>query len=271
MIYCFSGTGNSAYVARYLSQALHETLHPITWNSLPSEEDLKTQSCLGLICPVYAWGVPYVVEHFIHNLPRPISGQQPYTFAILTCGDDIGRTDDILRRLLLQRGRKIDAIFSLQMRNTYVGLPGFDVDSDETVTRKAQHIRQELPHITQRIIHRAATTRDDVTPGSLPGIKSYILRPIFNALLCRECYFHVDAQRCIHCGRCIRNCPLHNLTATREGIPRWLGHCTLCFGCYHSCPTHAINHAFFTKSKGQVNIIPTSAQAETAPSPKYRS
>ena len=56
MIYYFSGTGNSLYVARHLADALGERLCPMTF---PASTDDKV---IGLVFPVYGWGIPNVVE-----------------------------------------------------------------------------------------------------------------------------------------------------------------------------------------------------------------
>ena len=54
MIYCFSGTGNSQWVADKLKGLLED------------EQDV-----FGMVFPVYAWGIPKVVGEYIStNIKR---------------------------------------------------------------------------------------------------------------------------------------------------------------------------------------------------------
>ena len=127
MIYYFSGTGNSLYVARHLADELGERLCPMTLG-LPSPENLKG-AAVGLVFPVYAWGIPNVVARFVHNistLREDLEGA--FLYVVMTCGDDMGYADKVLEKAL---GRKLDAAFSVLMPDVYVCLPGFDVDSKE--------------------------------------------------------------------------------------------------------------------------------------------
>ena len=48
---------------------------------------------------------------------------------VATCGDDTGLTAREWTALMCEKGLTADAQFSVQMPNTYVLLPGFDVDS----------------------------------------------------------------------------------------------------------------------------------------------
>ncbi|MDE5999215.1 MAG: 4Fe-4S ferredoxin, partial [Bacteroidaceae bacterium] len=105
MFYCFSGTGNSQWVADKLQGLLQD------------EADV-----FGMVFPVYAWGIPKVVKEYIQTHMEDIKASK-YVWAVITCGDDIGYADTILNNLL---GRPVDAVFSVHMPNTYVCLPGFD-------------------------------------------------------------------------------------------------------------------------------------------------
>ena len=54
MIFYFSGTGNSRYVAKHIATLTNDTLVSIT------EKDIKptTDARIGLIFPVHAWSAP---------------------------------------------------------------------------------------------------------------------------------------------------------------------------------------------------------------------
>ena len=255
MIYCFSGTGNSLGVARRLSKALGERLLPMTEALGTAPDFASPEEPLGLVFPVYGWGLPRFVETFVEALPHPAGATPRYVFAVLTFGDDIGRTDRLLSRALARRGWQLAAVFSVQLRNTYVCLPGFDVDTPQVAAEKAQRAAVQLETIVPRIAAREASTPADIVPGACAGLKSYVLRPLFNALLISDRHFRAETVRCTGCGRCARVCPLHNISldeATRT--PRWQGHCTHCLACYHACPQHAVAYGFFTGKKGQVGI-----------------
>lgn len=66
MIAYFSGTGNSRYVAHRLRKQLDEETVFIPMTD-PSTLTFKGES-LGLIVPVYAWGVPPLVIDWIRRL-----------------------------------------------------------------------------------------------------------------------------------------------------------------------------------------------------------
>lgn len=245
MIFYFSGTGNSLHVSRLLADELCEKTCPITAAGLDSPT-LRT----ALVFPVHAWGIPRVVREFIADHANLLAGSQ-YVFAVMTCGDDVGYADRMLDASLRSVcGRAFDAVFSVQMPNTYVCLPGFDVDADETCRAKLAGAQTAVKEIAACVTGREKVRR--LTRGSFPWTKTYILRPLFDRCLVTDRYFRADKSRCILCGKCQASCPVGNIIL--DGLPQWQSHCTGCLACYHACPTHAVNFGSGTKKKGQYKI-----------------
>lgn len=228
MLYCFSGTGNSQWVADKLKGLMED------------EADV-----FGMVFPVYAWGIPMVVREHIEAHQEDIK-KAKYVWAVMTCGDDIGYADQILNKAL---GRKADLVISVHMPNTYVCLPGFDVDKDEVAQAKVQKTLQRIPAVAESIKNQEHKT--EVVRGSFAWMKTYVLRPLFNRFLVTDKYFHTN-KNCIQCKRCVRGCPLDNITTDESGKVVWKHeHCTGCLRCYHRCPSHAVHFGRFTKNKGQ--------------------
>ena len=91
MIYYFTGTGNSQAAAGFFSSRMGEDM-----KSMAEAVRKKDFSCeigenetLGLVFPVYYWGLPTVVVHFLSRLK--LSGKKPYVWAVITCGSSTGR------------------------------------------------------------------------------------------------------------------------------------------------------------------------------------
>jgi Pyruvate/2-oxoacid:ferredoxin oxidoreductase delta subunit len=232
VIYCFSGTGNSQWVADKLK------------GCLPSLEE-DGEGIFGMVFPVYGWGIPKVVNEYIEAHREEIKSAQ-YVWVVMTCGDDIGYADKVLSKAI---GRNPDLVVSVRMPNTYVCLPGFDVDKYEVATTKVQETLKRIPDIAESIKNRE--TKTDVVRGKMAWMKTYVLRPPFNRFLVTDKYFHTN-KRCIRCKRCVRGCPMGNITTDDTGKIVWKHeHCTGCLRCYHRCPNLAVQFGKFTKNKGQ--------------------
>ena len=249
MIYYFSGTGNSLAVAQSIAGGTGQEIS----NHLIATPKGSDNEVVGFVCPVYAWGIPRHFKGIIRDWMRMISTKEiakpEYIFMVLTCGDDIGMTDREMSRLLNEGGHNLDACFSIAMPNTYVCLPGFDIDPADLQQHKLQtakgRILKIVGHINQR--KRGLT---DVVRGTVPRLKSYVLRPLFNSFLTGDKHF-LATNDCIGCGLCQRICPLQNITSSSAGKPQWNGNCADCLRCYHLCPKHAIHYAGRTHTKGQ--------------------
>lgn len=244
MICYFSGTGNSKVVAETIGKLMGDDVRPLTCCSIENTDSL------GIVFPVYAWGLPNVVEEFIKTL-KGIKAD--YVWAVMTCGDDMGYADKVLKKALKASGLPLHAAFSVQMPNTYVCLPGFDIDSEEKANDKIRKTNEKIPFIVEKLKNRENVT--DVVRGPIPFTYTYILRPLFNATLVTDKFFKTNAD-CTKCGKCAKDCPLGNIKmSASDSRPKWKGQCAGCLRCYHQCPKHAVQFGSMTKNKGQKKIF----------------
>ena len=189
--------------------------------------------------PVYGWDVPPIVKKFIRNL-RIDENSPKYIFMVCTCGDDIGHTDKRFFRLLKEKGWECHAAWSVLMPDTYIGLPGFEIDSEKEINQKLSAACQQTQQIAQSIIKREKNIRN-LKNGKFAWTKTHILGWAFYHWLTGDHKFHTKSN-CTHCGKCAKVCPLNNITYTTEGFPKWNGHCSDCLACYHHCPQRAIEY-----------------------------
>jgi Pyruvate/2-oxoacid:ferredoxin oxidoreductase delta subunit/flavodoxin len=247
MIFYFSATGNSEAVAKALGMELGDKAVSITDPDAPRMLGNETAiASLGLVFPVYGWNPPYLIYRFLDNLLR--SGTKPdYLYFVLTCGDDIGKADKRLRKFLRRYNVAFNSIFSVTMPNTYVCLPGFDVDKPRVRQDKLSKVHDRIVEISRLIKGRRNTT--SVTRGALPRLKTGILGWLFAKFLITDRYFHTTSE-CTLCKKCVVVCPQHNISVS-DGKIVWGGNCTGCLSCYHHCPRKAILFGKFSDGKGQ--------------------
>ncbi len=251
MIFCFSGTGNSRRVAERLSRLLGEEVTEMNRTTYEVAASVPVADGLTVwVFPVHSWGLPDFVVRFMRRVGGGCgAGVAGRHYMVCTCGDDIGLAHRQWRRLVADRGWRPMAAYSVQMPNTYVVFPGFDVDSQETARRKLDASEDRVVSVASMIMSGA--TADDVEEGALPWIKSHLVYPYFMKRMISPEPFRVDAGRCIGCGRCENACPLGNVRLGAGRLPAWGADCTMCLGCYHVCPRHAVEYGRRTRGKGQ--------------------
>ncbi len=261
MIFYLSGTGNSQHVASELSKRTGENLTAIydIWNGETFHYELTDDEVVGFVFPIYSWGPPSPILQFIRDLT--LNHPNPYIFVTCTCGDDIGRTSDILHATFKKKRWEAACIYSVIMPENYVCLPGFDVDTPQNEQKKLQALPTQLEKIAQTI-HERKRGIEHVIPGKFPFLKSYIIRPLFNKFLVTDRFFHTTPS-CNGCSKCSRECPTKNIEI-KDKRPVWKGKCIGCLRCYHTCPMHSIHFGKMTEKKGQYLFQPIKKQNKFA-------
>ncbi|MCI1596126.1 MAG: flavodoxin domain-containing protein, partial [Prevotella sp.] len=94
MIFYFSAEGDSQWVARKLAAATQDVLISIP-EVMGSRKPfiLKKGERMGFVFPVHGWRVPTIVRTFLSRLTVE-SAEKPFTYAVVTAGDNIGLTVD---------------------------------------------------------------------------------------------------------------------------------------------------------------------------------
>lgn len=246
MIFYFSGLGNSQYAAKtILNEGERLFFIPEVERNHCYEFTLDKDERLGFVFPVYSWRAPRLVSEFIEKMQ--LNGKPSYTFFVTTCGDDCGKTEQHFRHDLQRKGITLDAAIAIQMPNTYVNLPGMDVDSEEIAKEKLRKAQIRLAEIKGILERKEKVSQMIITGAAM--LKSDIIQPLFYKYLVTDKKFRTT-NACVGCGICAQSCPLENVTMI-DARPHWNGHCTTCMACYHHCPHHAIQFGKATATKGQ--------------------
>ena len=233
MIFYFSGTGNSRWVAAQIASLTGDKAQDIADRAL----DCAGERQIGFVFPVYAWGVPEPVRAFVKTL----GSTKAFTFAICTCGSEAGHA---LKKL----GLALDSGYSLAMPNNYI--IGADVDDEATIRRKLDAAREALQTIAGEILARKPVYR--VEEGALAGLKSSVVHEGFERFACSTKPFYAE-ESCNGCGLCARDCPAGTITL-KNGKPVWGKACYQCLRCINACPQRAIQYGKSTKNRGRYTL-----------------
>lgn len=254
MIFYFTGTGNSLWVAKELSIIFGEPLISIA-DELRKETrelvySLENGESVFLVYPVHSWGPAVPVMQFLSQWHLK-GGKNSSIYSLSTCGDECGHTDKMIRKALRRRGLSLSAAYSIQMPNNYILLPGFDVDKKEVENRKLGQAPQQLKAIVESVKTHANSNADLYVRGPIPFLKSRLVYPLFARLAIQKNAFYAT-DNCIDCGLCATMCPTGTISLRADGRPQWAkGSCVQCLACIHYCPVRAIEYGKISLKKGR--------------------
>jgi len=247
MIFYFSGCGNSKHVAETLATQLNDNLVFIPEAAREDRYNytLVEGERLGFVFPIYAWAPPQLVLDFIKKLQ--LATKPEYLYFACTCGDECGHTEKVFRKVIEEKGWELSACFSMKMPETYIGMPGFKLDTEENARKKIEAAEVCMSRNIPRLINKERFC--EMILGSAAWFKTYLINGSFNKFATDDRKYR-STEKCISCGKCVSACPLQNISL-EDGHPKWHGHCTMCMSCYHHCPVNAIQYGKGTEGKGQ--------------------
>jgi ferredoxin len=241
-IYYFSATGNSLFVARTIAEKLGDTnlihmAHPDAAN--PSPETPR----IGLVFPVYIFGLPLIVTRFIAKIRIPADA---YVFAVAAHGGMACSTLTQAAKLFSERGTALSAGFAVTMVDNYTPIAGaMPVEKQKVRFEKAGHA-----------IDKICAAIEKRERGIYRGWP--LVNWLFSGLMYRRAAPKIpglDKQltadsNCNGCGVCEQVCPVNNIKMG-EGRPAWQHHCEQCFACLHWCPQVAVQYGKNTAGRAR--------------------
>lgn len=242
MIFYYSGTGNTRWLAERLGEATGERVIDITdvLDEPSATYRLAAEERLGFCFPVHGWRPPFLMRDFVRQLHME-NAEGHYVYAFATCGDDVGLAFEYLNRDLQAIGLRAHSVFSLIMPETHLFPLVNMLDKPEVARQKKAAARETLQSLLPYIYNKVEGVRR-VNESRWPRINSHVLGAYFLRRWVNDKPFRTDGARCRHCGLCARICQVKNIRQQGDALPQWLhnGRCTTCFSCYHHCPAHAI-------------------------------
>lgn len=251
MIYCFSGTGNTAMCAQKLARITGDEIVMLSGDSLLDPASCVAEGRGGRIVwafPTYSWGVPPVMVDFIKKVRGGRGADEVEHFMFTTCGDDMGLMAHQWRKLIEARGWKAAAAYGIVMPNTYVAMKGFDVDKPEVAAAKLTAAPGAVEKIAEDML--ADTHADTIIRLSFSWIKTAVIYPWFRRFAMSSKPFR-STEGCVSCGLCAASCPMKNISMDADERPQWGERCAMCLRCYHICPRRAVAYGKTTDGKGQ--------------------
>src|SRR5574344_673680 len=237
MIYYFSGTGNSQWVAEQLAQRTKDTalFIPQVMKEMQKDITFGPEDTVGVVFPIYAWAAPEIVMQFLQHVHVD---ERTFTFAICTCGSEAGRAFDQFKTVF-----PLKSAYSISMPDNCITM--FDSERPELIREKLNVAQQRMPIIAMNISTKSPTF--EIDEGSGASFKTSIINPLFALAMMTPRHFSVD-KSCTSCGLCERSCPFGTIKLV-DGKPVWNGRCQQCMSCIMRCPVQAIQSGSATRKR----------------------
>lgn len=265
----FSGTGNSAYIAKGFAQRMGAVCHSI-------EEDvdfaalMSAHGTVAVCYPIYGSCVPRIMREFAAKHSAILAEKK----LIILCTQMMFSGDGAQAFARLLPGCDSSVLYAehFSMPNNISNFWLFPVREGERRRKQraaARKLERVCRDIQSGIVRRRGWSRFSVLLGKLQN--SYWMEIEGK----QKGSFTADGD-CNHCGLCVRRCPVQNLALGEGGVTQ-KNNCILCYRCVNLCPQRAATVMLHAKPKRQYKGIELSGnenrpwnQTATSKSPPKR-
>lgn len=247
-IFYFSATGNSLDFAKKIANKLN-TNNVEAISELIGNDNIQCDSeRIGIICPIYAWGLPRIVNDFLEKIK--VQGN-PYIFAIVSCVGIPGKTLKVMQSILQQKGLNLNAGFIIKAPCSSLAKKNAMDKIIISLDRKRKHLKTGEERLTEIIskIEKLSVHKPETSswPANYFGSIFHEYGIEFFKKASQD--FKVS-DKCTSCGTCVRVCPRANIILDSKK-PTFSNNCEFCHACIQWCPQFAITHPNFVTGKKQ--------------------
>jgi NAD-dependent dihydropyrimidine dehydrogenase PreA subunit len=239
MIFYFSGTGNSMYVAEKIAVMQNEHFFSIAECMRNKRFDftLKDDEKIGFIFPVYFYGIPTIVADFVRQL-RLANYKAQYSFAVCTCGAISALSLNMFGKLLNKQDIKLNFGYTIIMPDNYIVLFNLMTPA-EKIGGILANAEKSIAEVNAGIAE-CSLGIDKRYRGIFPHLMTFLSYSIYKAGRNTRHFYATD--KCTGCGLCEKICPC-GMIYMEDKHPVWTkGKCTQCLGCLHRCPVGCIEY-----------------------------
>lgn len=239
MVFYFSGTGNSKYIAKKVAKELNEEIINIAdyVEIGDTELNLKSKEKIGIVFPTYFYGFPLIIEKFFKNLEAANICNEVlnnrYIYIIYNYEAYGGGLEFKVFSAFRKMNISLSYISSVKMPNNfsiYYNLPSKEKEqeilniADTEIDKIIEDIKNEkINKANKNIIRRIVTS---------------IMYPIYKYGRKTKRFYADD--KCINCELCEKVCPV-NAIKMNDRKPEWVkAQCEYCLACYNRCPVNSI-------------------------------
>jgi len=245
-IYYFTGTGNSLAITKELAKKI--TGAKIINIAKAVRGNLETSADkIGIVFPVYFFGLPLMVVDFIKKLKIKKSN---YNFAITNYGGMPGASLPQLAKMFKNKGLKLSAGFGIKMPDNYI--PLYDtakIYNKKIMNNIYQNMKKKINVIVEHVKKQNPYKMEKnnfLVNLIVSGLLYNIFAPRFSNL---DRKFWAN-ENCNSCKICYKICPAKNIVMKNK-LPEWQHKCEQCFACLHWCPKEAIQYSQKTETRSR--------------------
>lgn len=227
MVFYFTGTGNSLYIAKQI-----ET-NPISIPQIIHEEKQEYfADSIGIAAPVYGHEVPQMVRDFM----KKAAFHTDYFYMILTYGNRHGGAAELAEKLCEECGIHVNYINVIMMADNW--LPSFDMNDQKKIDK---HIPEQLAPILADI-QAKKNAISPVTDADRAAHQQFLAGI---SKMPADAWQHLIrvTDACVGCGICEKVCPSGSIHVVNGRAVHTPGYCQTCLACAHACPQKAIQLA----------------------------
>lgn len=243
VVFYFSGTGNSKFIAEQFAEKMGAECHSIE-EKIDFKKLFDTVDTVAVVYPIYGSCVPRIMREFAERYLDELKEKKLIIFCtqMLFSGDGARA----FARLIPNCEKQILYAEHFKMPNNICNYPLFPMTKKELETKPERAVKR-LDEICNDIKNGVIKKRGWNLFSALLGKTQNVAYPKIEENARHS--FHAD-DTCIKCGLCVKICPMNNLEIVNGQVIQ-KDNCTVCYRCVNACPKQAATVYIKTKPKRQ--------------------